>query len=141
MRTVCDCKREYVYLEFRQRVTKFHVGMLAVQQDTQNSLSRAGIVDDLFREENLIQSTVLDNGTGRLVVLYPLEEEYQTVDGFQVLERVCVQTPEFFHLNSLATWQCRKQKTRIRRTFKLPAIVTAYLLVDVEFYQILVLIP
>lgn len=68
-------------LQIGQRAAQLQIGMLAVQQQTEDCLCGARIVDHLLGEEDVVQAAVLDDGTGRLVVLHPLEEEDEAVYG------------------------------------------------------------
>lgn len=54
--------------------------MLAIHQNAKNRLSRARIVDHLFGKENILQSIVGDDVSGRLIVLDELEQENQSMD-------------------------------------------------------------
>lgn len=66
--------------EVGQRRAQLEIGMLAVQQQTENGLSGASIIDDLFGEEYRLEAIVLDHGSSWFVVLHPFEEENQSMD-------------------------------------------------------------
>lgn len=56
--------------------SQFHVCLvLDVEQDAEDGLGGACIVDDLFSEENIVQAIISDHGTGWFVVLHPFKEE------------------------------------------------------------------
>lgn len=79
--TLCvRIKRLAEFTKVSKRLAQFQIRMLAVQQQTEDSLGGARIVDDLFGKENWLETIVFDDGTSGLVVLNPFEEKDQSVD-------------------------------------------------------------
>lgn len=68
-------------VEVRQRLAQLQIGMLAVQQQTEYSLSSACIIDDLFSKKDLFETIIFNDGSSWLVVLNPFEEKDQSMDG------------------------------------------------------------
>lgn len=125
-------------VQIGERAAQLQIGVLAVQQQTEDGLRGARIVDHLLGEEDAVQPAVLHNRTGRLVVLHPLEQEDQAVDGparwdvmdvtvstFEIHQRVrphrllnvpellLVEAPQLLHLDAGAA--CA-QTNRLNRT-------------------------
>lgn len=69
-----------------QRGAQLQIGMFAVEQQTENCLRGASVVDDLFGKEYIVETIVGDHRSGWLIVLHPFEEEYQAVDWSENME-------------------------------------------------------
>lgn len=67
-------------MQIAERAAQRQIGVLAVEQQTENGLRGARVVDHLLREEDAVQAAVLHDRTGRLVVLHPLEQEDEAMD-------------------------------------------------------------
>ena len=67
-----------------QGIAERHGLMLGVEENGEDGLGCARVLDHLLREEHLVGPVVDDYGTLGIFVGHPLEKEHQSVDGLQV---------------------------------------------------------
>lgn len=67
-------------MQIGQRTAQRQVRMFAIQQQTENGLRGTSIIDHLLGEKDIVQSAVVNNRTGRFVILHPLEQKDEAMD-------------------------------------------------------------